>query len=88
MSMSAFARMARIALAGGLLCLAGCGGGPPWTTSQTPDSITLRWWADSRTTAAEAEQVAELHCAASGRHAALADTEQSGSAKIAHYRCR
>jgi hypothetical protein len=70
----------------GLLALAGCNG-PPWTLNQTPDAITLRWYADDTdTTAADAAALA--HCQSSGKNAELISYDQDGSARIGKYRCR
>ena len=70
-----------------LLLLAACSSGPPWTLSRSRSAIRLRWYADA-TPAAAAEQIAQLHCAATGRSAVLATDEHDGSAEIADYRCR
>lgn len=77
--------------------LAGCAGlapdpqwtapGPPWPVAVAPGAITLRWYTDT-TSEAQAKQVADAHCARSGRPAALIRAEQSGSAEIATYRCQ
>jgi hypothetical protein len=77
-------RVAGVALA---LTAAGCSEGPPWVTGATADRIALRWY-PPETSHVVAEQIAERHCATSGRSAELASTEQSGSAQIAEYRCR
>ncbi len=69
------------------LFVAGCGEGPPWVTSASPDRIALRWYPPD-TSPAAAQAVAQLHCGASGRRAELASTEQSGSAQFAEYLCR
>ena len=69
--------------------LAGCVGppGPPWTEAASPNSITLRWYADDVSPAA-ARQVADAHCSSTGRNAALDTIELDGSAEIASYLCR
>ena len=67
--------------------LAGCAGGPPWTTAQSSNAISLRWWSDDGNIA-QAEQVADAHCALYGRNARLAQDQKVGSAEIANYDCR
>jgi hypothetical protein len=69
-----------------LLALAGCNG-PPWTLNQTPDTITLRWYADD-TDSAAAGAAAQAHCQSSGKSAELISYDQDGSAQIGKYRCR
>jgi hypothetical protein len=76
----------RIATAAGLLVVTACNP-PPWTVNRSPDSITLRWYADE-TDIAAAQAVADVHCRSFGKAAALASNEQSGSIQIAEYRCR
>jgi hypothetical protein len=76
-------RAARIVI---LLCLAACSG-PPWTLSQSPDGITLRWYPDS-TPSGAADSVAEVHCRSWGKNAELIAYDQDGSAQIGRYRCR
>jgi hypothetical protein len=68
------------------LALAACSG-PPWTLNQTPDAITLRWYADE-TDSAAADAVAQAHCQSSGKSAELISYGQNGSAQIGKYRCR
>jgi hypothetical protein len=70
----------------GLLALAGCNG-PPWTLNQTPDTITLRWYADD-TDSAAAGAAAQAHCQSSGKSAELISYDHDGSAQIGKYRCR
>lgn len=72
-----------------LLGLGGCSALPwtPWTLSQSPDHITLRWYTDS-TPGAAADQVAALHCRSWGKAAELRSDAEDGSAEIAEYRCR
>ncbi|HVC57749.1 MAG TPA: hypothetical protein VND95_17500 [Stellaceae bacterium] len=77
----------RAALGVLLLGLTGCAGGPPWPEAASRDAITLRWYPDE-ISAAEAQQVAEAHCAPARRIAAIAAVERDGSAEIATYRCR
>jgi hypothetical protein len=62
-------------------------GGPPWVLNQSPGGISLRWYPDT-TPSALADQAAAAHCAAFGRNAALIDSEEDGSAELAHYACR
>jgi len=69
-----------------LLGIAACSG-PPWTLSQSPDEVTLRWYPDA-TPEEAAELVARQHCQSSGKAAELASYDQDGSAQIAKYRCR
>ena len=69
-----------------LLCLAACDG-PPWTLSQSPDGIALRWYPDN-TSSAAADSLAEAHCRSQGKHAELIAYNQDGSAQIGRYRCR
>ena len=69
-----------------LVALAGCTG-PPWTLSRSPTEISLRWYPDS-TSAAAADQVAQLHCQSWEKSAELVSDTQDGSAEIAEYRCR
>jgi hypothetical protein len=74
------------AAAAALLGNAACNG-PPWTLSESPDVISLRWYPDATPTEV-AEMVAQLHCQASGKVAEIASNDQDGSAQIAKYRCR
>jgi hypothetical protein len=67
--------------------VAGCAGGPPWVTAASPNAVALRWWSDEGTIA-QAEQVADAHCALYGRSARLTQDQQIGSAEIANYDCR
>jgi hypothetical protein len=69
-----------------LLTLGACNG-PPWTLNQTPDAITLRWYADE-TDSAVADSVAQAHCQLSSKSAELISYDQDGSAQIGKYRCR
>jgi len=69
-----------------IICLGACGG-PPWTLSQSPSEISLRWYADD-TPGAVAEAVAEQHCRSFGKTAELVSDDRDGSAEIAKYRCR
>jgi len=79
--------MPRIALVATLfLGLAACSG-PPWTLSESPDAIALRWYPDEISIAA-AEEAAELHCRSWGKTAELAHDARDGSAEVAQYRCR
>ena len=70
-----------------LLCLGGCSSGPPWTLSQSPDQITLRWYPDATPDVA-ANWVAQTHCGSWGKSAELVSYDQDGSAQLAKYRCR
>jgi hypothetical protein len=70
-----------------LLCLGACSSGPPWTLSQSPDQITLRWYPDS-TPDGTADWVAQTHCQSWGKSAELVSYDQDGSAQLAKYRCR
>jgi hypothetical protein len=68
--------------------LAGCANGPPpWITAASANAVSLRWWSDEGSIA-QAEQVADAHCALYGRSARLAQDQKSGSAEIADYDCR
>jgi len=78
-------RTIRVAGAGVLLCFAACGG-PPWTLSQSPDGITLRWYPDD-TPSEAADSAAEVHCRSQGKNAELIAYDQDGSAQIGRYRC-
>jgi hypothetical protein len=69
-----------------LLALAACGG-PPWTLSQSPGGITLRWYPDDTPDAA-ADAAAQAHCQSSGKSAELVSYDRDGSAKLGTYRCR
>ena len=69
-----------------LLTLGACTG-PPWTVDQTPDAITLRWYADE-TDSAAADAAAQVHCESSGKNAEVISYDQNGSAQIGKYRCR
>jgi hypothetical protein len=71
---------------GVLLYLAACSG-PPWTLSQSPSEINLRWYPDD-TPSAAADAVAQLHCQSWGKSAELVSYDQDGSAQIGRYRCR
>lgn len=68
--------------------LAGCAGppGPPWPETVSPNGITLRWY-PSDTSEAEAQQVADEHCAPARQGAAIAWIEQDGSVEIGSFRC-
>jgi hypothetical protein len=69
-----------------VLALGACGG-PPWTLSQSPDAINLRWYSDDTPTAA-ADTVARAHCQSYGKTAELIAYDQDGSAQRGSYRCR
>jgi hypothetical protein len=69
-----------------LLCLGACSG-PPWTLSQSPSGIDLRWYPDD-TSSAAADTAAQTHCQSQGKSAQLIAYEQDGSAQIGRYRCR
>jgi hypothetical protein len=69
-----------------LLWLAACSG-PPWTLSQSPSEISLRWYPDDTPNVA-VDGVAQEHCQASGKNAELVSSTQDGSAQLATYRCR
>jgi hypothetical protein len=77
---------ARAAGVGILLGLGACNG-PPWTLSQSPDEISLRWYPDN-TPSAAVNSVAQLHCQSWGKNAELFSYDQDGSAQLAKYRCR
>ena len=82
-SISAPARVAGLAI---LLGVIACSE-PPWTLEQSPDAITLRWYADE-TDSAVADSLAQAHCASSSKSAELVSYDQDGSAQIGRYRCR
>jgi hypothetical protein len=69
-----------------LLIFAGCGG-PPWTLSQSPDGIDLRWYPDS-TPSSVADSAAQAHCRSYDKNAELIAYTQNGSAQLGKYRCR
>ena len=60
---------------------------PPWTLSQTPEEIALRWYPDA-TPSAAAQQAAQRHCGIWNKSAVLVSDTRNGSAEIAQYRCR
>jgi hypothetical protein len=70
-----------------LFCFAACSSGPPWTLSQSPDEISLRWYPDA-TPDGVANGVAQVHCQSWGKSAELVSSTQDGSAQIGTYRCR
>jgi hypothetical protein len=76
----------RIAGLGILLAVAACNG-PPWTLEQSPDAITLRWYADE-TDSAAADWLAQAHCASLSKSVELVSYDQDGSAQIGRYHCR
>jgi hypothetical protein len=76
-------RAAGVALS---LALGACSG-PPWTLSQSPDGIVLRWYSDNTPTAA-ADTVARAHCQSYGKTVELIAYDQDGSAQRGSYRCR
>jgi hypothetical protein len=76
----------RVLVVGALLGLGACNG-PPWTLSQSPDSIDLRWYPDE-TPSAAADTVARAHCQSFGKTAELIAYDQDGSAQLGRYRCR
>jgi hypothetical protein len=78
---------ARIAGVVILLCLAACTSGPPWTLTQSPNEISLRWYPDNTPNTA-ANSVAQAHCQSWGKNAELVSYDENGSAQIGHYRCR
>ena len=69
-----------------ILLVAACSE-PPWTLEQSPDTITLRWYADE-TDSSVADSLAQAHCASSSRSVELVSYDQDGSAQIGRYRCR
>ena len=69
-----------------LLTLGACTG-PPWTLSQSPTEISLRWYPDN-TPSVAAQGVAQQHCQSSGKSAELVSSTQDGSAQLAKYICR
>ena len=81
-----FSPMLRIAAAVLTLAVAACNA-PPWTVSQSPDAITLRWYSDEMDISSP-QTVADRHCGSTGRTAALTSNEQSGSVQLAEFRCR
>jgi hypothetical protein len=84
--LSKLSRAVRAVGAGTLLCLAACNG-PPWTLSQSPSEISLRWYPDD-TPSNAVNSVAQGHCKQSGKNAELVSSTQDGSAQLATYRCR
>jgi hypothetical protein len=83
---SIFATAVRASAVGILACAAACGG-PPWTLSQSPDEISLRWYPDN-TPNTVADAAAQVHCQSWGKRAELVGYDQNGSAQIGRYRCR
>ena len=82
-SISTPARVVGLAiLLGGAACSE-----PPWTLEQSPDAITLRWYADE-TDSSVADSLAQAHCASSSKSVELVSYDQDGSAQIGKYRCR
>ena len=71
--------------AGAFLSLTACTT-EPWTLSQSPNEITLRWWNDE-VADAQANGVASSYCGQMGKPARLSSIEQDGSASIGRYRC-
>jgi hypothetical protein len=71
----------------GILLFLGACDGPPWTLSQSPDEINLRWYSDN-TPSSVADSVAQLHCQSWGKTAELVAYTQDGSAQLGQYRCR
>jgi (2Fe-2S) ferredoxin len=69
------------------LCLGACSTGPPWTLSQSPEEISLRWYPDA-TPDNTANWLAQVHCQSWGKNAELVSTAQDGSAQLAQFRCR
>jgi hypothetical protein len=67
------------------LLLAACSS-EPWTLSQSPNEITLRWWNDE-IAAAQAGGVAGDYCTQMGKSVEIGSIERDGSASIGHYRC-
>ena len=84
--MSMLLLIVRVAGLGLLACLEACEG-PPWTLSQSPAGISLRWYPDELPITA-AEWVAQQHCRSWSKTAELSSDEQDGSAEIAKYNCR
>jgi hypothetical protein len=68
-----------------LLSLAACSG-EPWTLSQSPNEITLRWWSDELADA-QAGGIAGAYCTQMGKAVQLGSIERDGSASIGYYRC-
>ena len=60
---------------------------PPWTLSQSPERILLRWYPDVTPTIA-AQQAAKDHCGRWDRSAQLVSDTRDGSAEIAEFLCR
>jgi hypothetical protein len=77
----------RTAGLGIVMCVGACASGPPWTLSQSPDEISLRWYPDAAPDGT-ADSVAQTHCRSWGKNAELVSYNQDGSAQIGHYRCR
>jgi hypothetical protein len=69
-----------------MLSLTACSG-EPWTVSQSPNEITLRWWNSDNIADAQANGDAGAYCTRLGKAVQLGDMEHDGSAVIAHYRC-
>jgi hypothetical protein len=84
--LSALISAFRLLGVGVLLGLSACAG-PPWTLSQSPNGIDLRWYPDD-TPSAAADTVAQLHCRTWGKNAELIAYDQDGSAQLGRYRCR
>ena len=87
MPRSIFAFTIAVIGVGILLWLEACTNGPPWTLSQSPDGISLRWYPDA-TPDGTANWAAQVHCQSWGKNAELVSYDQDGSAQIGHYRCR
>jgi len=85
--LSSFPLAIRAAGFGILLWAGACSSGPPWTLSQSPDEISLRWYPDDTPDAA-ANWAARVHCQTWGKSAELVSYDQDGSAQLGHYRCR
>ncbi|HUI34504.1 MAG TPA: hypothetical protein VLX67_03125 [Stellaceae bacterium] len=68
-----------------MLALTACSS-EPWTLSQSPNQITLRWWSDE-VADARANSVAGVYCEQMGKPAELHSIERDGSAAIGRYRC-
>jgi hypothetical protein len=76
----------RIATTALLLVVAACTP-QPWTLSESPETIVIRWYPDESNIAA-ATDLAEAHCRSWGKSAQLATDLRDGSAEVANYRCR
>jgi hypothetical protein len=84
--MASRSRIGRIAEITLLLVVAACTQ-QPWTLSESPQAIVVRWYPDESDITA-ATELAEAHCRSWGKSAELASDLRDGSAEVARYRCR